>query len=214
MEVASNPDARPLAGVRVVEWSDKAETCGRMLADLGAEVVLVEPTGGCAARRQPPIVGQDSLYFATHHANKRSVCIDLQAPSGREQLRELLADADIFIETTRPGTLESLGLGAAALREAFPSLVILSITDFGQTGPYRDRQATGAVHMAMSGMLSRSGLPGQPPLLPPAVIAEESAAMQAAWCALVAYWAALDSGHGDHLDFSLFDATAQVNGNG
>ncbi|MFT3799986.1 MAG: CoA transferase [Burkholderiaceae bacterium] len=207
---AASDDALPLSGVRVVELSDKAETCGRTLADLGAEVVLVEPPDGCAARRQPPMLGANSLYFATHHANKRAVRIDLRQSQGRERLRALLADADIFIETTRPGTLESLGLGAAALREAFPSLVIVSITDFGQTGPYRDHQGTGAVHMAMSGMLSRSGLPGQPPLLPPAAIAEESAAMQAAWCALVAHWAALEDGHGDHLDFSLFDATTQV----
>lgn len=215
METVSKPgqpgdDARPLAGVRVVELSDKAEMCGRMLADLGAEVVLIEPPGGCAARHRPPMVGPDSLYFATHHANKRSVCIDLQQAQGREQLRALLAGADIFIETTHPGTLESLGMGAAGLRKDFSSLVILSVTEFGQTGPYRDRQGTSAVHMAMSGVLSRSGLPGRPPLLPPAPIAEESAAMQAAWCTLVAYWAALESGEGDRLDFSLFDATAQV----
>jgi crotonobetainyl-CoA:carnitine CoA-transferase CaiB-like acyl-CoA transferase len=202
--------ARPLAGVRVVELSDKAEMCARTLADLGADVVVVEPPGGCAARHRPPLVGQDSLHFATHHANKRMVCIDLQQAHGRDQLRALLAGADLFIETTRPGTLASLGLEPAGLRKEFPSLVIVSITDFGQTGPYRDYQGNSAVHLAMSGMLSRSGLPGQPPLLPPVAIAEESTAMQAAWCALVAYWAALESGQGDHLDFSLFDATAQV----
>lgn len=207
---AAGDEARPLAGVRVVELSDKAETCGRMLADLGAEVLLVEPPGGCAARRRPPLLGPDSLYFATHHANKQSVCIDLQLEQGRAQLRELLAQSDIFIETTRPGTLDALGLGARELRRAFPALVILSITDFGQTGPYRDRVGTGAVFMAMSGMLSRSGLPDRPPLLPPAAIAEESAALQAAWAALVAYFAMLDSGEGDHLDYSLFEATAQV----
>ena len=215
METALKPGQlgdgdRPLAGVRVVEWSDKAEMCGRVLADLGAEVVLVEPPGGCEARHRPPMAGGHSLHFATHHANKRSVCIDPQQPQGRERLRALLAEADIFIETTRPGTLASLGLDAAGLRQEFPSLVILSITDFGQTGPYRDHQGGSAVLLAMSGMLSRSGLPGRPPLLPPVAIAEESCAMQAAWSALVAYWAALESGQGDHLDFSLFEALAQV----
>ena len=200
----------PLAGVRVVELSDKAQACGRMLADLGADVVLVEPPGGCAARVQPPLHAGQSLYFATHHANKSAVCIDLEDRAGQPALRRQLADADIFIETTRPGTLTAPNPFTAELRRAFPALVILSISDFGQTGPYRAHQADSAVHMAMSGMLSRSGLPGRRPLLPPAPIAEESAAMQAAWCALVAYWAALDSGQGDHLDFSLFDATAQV----
>jgi len=200
----------PLSGVRVVELADKVEMCGRLLADLGADVVLVEPPEGSPSRRRPPLVDGESLYFATHNANKRSVRADLGTQAGRAVLRELLSAADIFIETTRPGTLDGLGLGAQTLRREHPRLVIVSITDFGQTGPYRDYEATEAVQLAMSGALARSGLPGMTPLLPPRALGSELAAVPAAYCALLAYWNTLNSGAGDHLDISIFESMAQV----
>jgi len=209
-ETSHGANALPLAGMRVVEWADKLETCGRLLADLGADVVLIEPPEDAAARRREPLLDGESLYFATHHANKRSVCLDFATGEGRQRLRDLLAHAHLFIETTGPGVLASIGLSVADLRRDFPRLVILSISDFGQTGPYRDHQATDAVLLAMSGALCRSGLPGQTPLLPPRALASETAAMSAAYCALLAYWEALHSGSGDHLDFSIFEAVCQL----
>lgn len=206
-----NEPALPLAGLRVVELSDgKAEMCGRLLADLGADVVLVEPPAGARSRRMAPMVEGASLYFSTHNANKRGVAIDLAEPAGRERFRALLSSADIFIETTTPGTLDALGLGAAGLRATHPELVVLSITDFGQDGPYASYAATNSVLMAMGGVLCRSGLPGLVPLLPPGSLAIETAAVQAAWVALLAYWQRLHTGVGDHLDFSLHEATAQI----
>lgn len=201
----------PLAGVRVVEISDgKTEMCGRFLADLGAEVILVEPPSGAASRLLEPLVDGISLYFATHNANKLSVTLDLNDQGDRKRFQQLIEVVDIFIDTTRPGTLDQVGLSVSTLMALKPELVVLSITEFGQTGPYRDFLATNAVHIALGGVLCRSGMPGTIPLLPPANLAYESAAVQAAWCALVAYWQRLHTGTGDHLDFSIHEATAQV----
>jgi crotonobetainyl-CoA:carnitine CoA-transferase CaiB-like acyl-CoA transferase len=197
----------------VLDLADgKGEMCGRLLADLGADVILVEPRAGAGSRRQQPLLGDTSLYFATHNANKRSVALDLDQDADKESFLQLVEGADILIETSRPGTLERLGLGADALLARNPQLVALSITDFGQTGPYRDFVATDSVHMALGGVLCRTGLPepGQPPLLPPGSLAWENAAVQAAWCALIGYWQRLHTGVGDHLDFSIHDATVQV----
>ncbi|MET0379632.1 MAG: CoA transferase, partial [Spongiibacteraceae bacterium] len=182
-----------------------------MLADLGADVVLVEPPAGAATRSQQPLVAGVSLYFSTHNANKRSVVLDLNSEEGRSQFLRLADAADILIETTRPGTLDDLGLAVASLHQRNPQLVVLSISDFGQTGPYRDYVATNAVQMAMAGSLCRSGLPGaHDPVLPPGQLAYESAAMQAAWGLIAAYWQRLHTGVGDHLDFSMFEGTTQI----
>ncbi|MGE0383477.1 MAG: CaiB/BaiF CoA transferase family protein [Gammaproteobacteria bacterium] len=203
----------PLAGVRVLELSDgKCEMCGRYLADLGADVVLLEPPGGAPSRRNQPLHHGASLHFAAHNANKRSVVADLATPEGRERFLRLADAADILIETTRPGTLEGLGIGVPKLHERNPGLVVLSITDFGQTGPWRDYVGTNAVQLAMAGTLCRSGLPGSEvePLLPPGALAYECSAAQAAWTVLLSFWQRGRIGVGDHLDFSVFEGTAQI----
>ena len=202
-------DATPhalLAGVRVVDMADeKGETCGRFLADLGADVIRVEPPGGAGSRRLAPFHGATSLSFAVRNANKRGVTLDLAAPAERERLLALLESADIWIETTRPGSLAALGLGPDVALARNPELVITSITDFGQTGDYRDWEGNDSVHMAMSGMLSRSGLAGRDPMHTPAGMAYETTAIQAAWATLVAYWHRLQTGRGDHVDFSVLE---------
>lgn len=201
----------PLAGLRVVDLADgKAEMCGRFLADLGADVIRVEPPGGSPTRRREPLHDGVSLYFATHNANKRGVTLDLRDPAGRDRLLDLAAGADLLIETERPGTLDGLGLGADALLARNPALVVISITDFGQTGPYRDWTGTDWTHMALGGVLSRSGIPGRKPIMPPGPLAYESAAVQAAWAGLLAYLNRLDTGRGDHVDCSVYEMTAQV----
>ena len=128
----------------------------------------------------------------------------------RERLLSLLESADVWIETTRPGTLAALGLGPDDVLARNPELVITSITDFGQTGDYRDWEANDAVHAAMSGILSRSGLAGRDPLPAPRGMAYETTAIQAAWATLVAYWNRLETGRGDHVDFSILEAATQT----
>jgi crotonobetainyl-CoA:carnitine CoA-transferase CaiB-like acyl-CoA transferase len=204
------PRPTPLAGVRVIETVGGGELCGRYLADLGADVIRVEPPGGDPARAAAPLHDGVSLPFAINNAGKRSVTADLTSPEGRRRLLRLLDGADIWIEASRPGALDELGLGAATARARNPRLVVLSITGFGQTGPYRDWVATDWTLLAMGGVLSRYGLPGREPLMPPGDLALTATAMQAAWAALVAYWNRLETGLGDHVDFSLYEATAQV----
>jgi crotonobetainyl-CoA:carnitine CoA-transferase CaiB-like acyl-CoA transferase len=200
-----------LDGVRVLDLTDgKGELCGRFLADLGADVVLVEPPGGAASRRANPVHRGTSLYFATHNANKRGIVLDLQSPAGQGELLTLVESADILIESGRPGELAALGLGVAALQERNPALVVVSITDFGQDGPYRDYQATSLIHMSLAAVLARSGKPRMEPLSPPGALAWETSSIQAAWAALLAYSNAVSTGVGDHVDVSLFETTAEV----
>ena len=114
------------------------QMCGRLLADLGADVLLAEPPGGSPARHAEPVAGGISLRFAVQAANKRSEIIDWREPAGRDRVLELAGSADILIEDQRPGTLAAAGLGPDDLHRANPRLVVTSISDFGQTGPYRD----------------------------------------------------------------------------
>lgn len=201
----------PLAGLRVLELSDgKAEMCGRILADLGADVLLVEPFGGAASRRRQPMIGGVSLYFATHNANKRSTEIDLDSLDGRTEFLALVDGADILIEATATGWLDGQSLGFENLHARNPALVFLAISDFGQTGPYRSWQGTAEVFMALNSVLARSGTSGKRPLLPPGDLATETAAVQAAWVALVAYWQRLRTGVGQYVDLSVFEASLQT----
>ena len=201
----------PLSGLRILDLCDRVgQGCGRQLADLGAEVILVEPPGGMASRQLQPLYQGQSLKFAVRNANKKSVVIDLTVKEGKEQFLHLLNTADMLLDGSSLGYLDSLGLGAAQLRAIKPELIILSITDFGLQGPYKDYKATEAVHMAMGGELSRSGTAGNDPLLPPGDLALGTAAIQAVWVALLAYWQRLYTGQGDCLDFSINDAVAQI----
>jgi crotonobetainyl-CoA:carnitine CoA-transferase CaiB-like acyl-CoA transferase len=194
----------PLAGVRVLELGEgRCDGCGRLLSDLGADVVKVEPPGGSRSRSR-------SLSFAMRNAGKRSVVIDLAAAGGREELLGRLDAADIWLCGAAPGELAAAGVDVDIVRARNPALVVVSITDFGQTGPYRDWVATDLVLLAMGGVLSRSGLPGRPPLPPPGDMTGALTGAQAAWAALAAYWNRLHTGFGDHIDFSRYEATAQA----
>ncbi|MBL7255959.1 CaiB/BaiF CoA-transferase family protein [Paractinoplanes lichenicola] len=179
----------PLTGVRVVDRTDGlGETASRLLADLGADVIRAEPATGSLSRHQEPVVDGVSLYYATHNANKRAVV------AGDDDLSSLLDSADILITNN-----------AADTRHQRPGLTVVAITDYGLTGPYRDWQATEWTHLALGGVLCRSGLPGREPLLPPGSLAYESAAAQAAWAALLAYYRG-----GDLVDISVYEAITQV----
>ena len=190
-------DTLPLTGVRVVDRTDGlAEMTARLLADLGADVIRVEPASGAASRRRAPVVDGISLYYATHNANKRAVVVD------EDDFGRLIGGADILVSNAADDLDE--------LRAGRPGLVVVAVTDFGLTGPYRDWQATEWVHLALGGVLCRSGLPGREPLMPPGSMAYESAAAQAAWAAMIAYHNRLETGVGDLVDVSVFEATAQV----
>ena len=125
----------PLVGLRVIDSTDeRGEFCSRILADLGADVIRTEPSGGSSSRCLPPLAADGtSLWFATRNANKRGVTLDVLDPADHDRLHELLAGADVWIESNRPGELAAAGLSPADIVAAHPHLVITSITDFGQS---------------------------------------------------------------------------------
>jgi crotonobetainyl-CoA:carnitine CoA-transferase CaiB-like acyl-CoA transferase len=189
---------------------EKAELCGRLLADLGADVVRIEPPEGARSRRLPPFAGDVSLYFEVRNANKRGLTLDLRQTADRERLLSLLGEADIWIETDSPGALAAIGLDPAQVVERWPHLVAISVTDFGQTGPYRHFQATDPVMEAMAWMLFRAGVPELPPVLPPGAIAYDIAAVSAAFAVLTAYLDRRSTGAGQYIDMSVMEAVAQT----
>lgn len=203
--------AHPLEGLRVVDLADeKGELCGRMLADLGADVVRVEPPEGARSRGIPPFHGDTSLYFAYRNANKRGVTLDLEAAAGRDELHRLLAGADVMVESGAPGRLEALDLDPEELARRHPRLVVVRISDFGQTGPYRDWVATDAVIEAMGGMMFKAGIPEKPPLIPPAPLAYDTAGIVGAFAALAALHQREETGWGQVIDLSALEAVAQI----
>ncbi|SOX54167.1 CoA transferase [Mycobacterium ahvazicum] len=198
-----------LAGVRIVDLSSgSSDTVTRLLADLGADVVKVEPPGGSPARHDRPTLAGASIPFAVHNANKRSVVLDPRVDDDRRSFFELIGGADIVVDAADQAA--TLGTSAVELADRHPHLVVLSITDFGATGPRSSWRATDPVLFAMSGALSRSGPTVGTPVLPPDGIASATAAVQATWAALVAYYNRLRCGTGDYIDFSRFDAVVMA----
>lgn len=203
--------ARPLEGVRIVETGNgPGAMAARFLCDLGAEVILVEPPGGCPTRHGDHPSNLVDLGFAVENAGKKSVTIDLAAENGMESLLRLLAAADLWVDR-RPAAVALGGqLRPGKVRQEMPGLAIASLTPFGLTGPMRDYLASERVLMAAAGILSRSGSPDRPPLLPPGRLAIRSAAVQAAWCMVLALWNQIEHGVGDHLDISVHDCIVQI----
>jgi crotonobetainyl-CoA:carnitine CoA-transferase CaiB-like acyl-CoA transferase len=200
-----------LASLRVLDLSgDDGDAVTRLLADLGADVLKVEPPGGSPARTRPPTLRGTGVRFALHNANKRSTVLDPADPDDRTRLVELAGGADIVVDSGNPGQAAAYGTSCADLADRYRQLVALSITDFGECGPRSSWQATDAVLYALSGSLSRSGPTTGAPVLPPDGIASATAAVQAAWAALVAYYNRLRCGTGDYIDFARFDAVVMT----
>ncbi len=165
----------PLGNLRVLELSDViGEWCGKLMGDLGADVVKVEPPGGVGERRIGPFY-QDvphperSLHFWHYNTSKRSITLNLETEDGRDLLRSLAASADVLLETYTPGYLPSLGLGYEGLRRNNPRLVMCSLTPFGQTGPWSHYRSSDLTHMAAGGQMASTGyneedVPDPPPI--------------------------------------------------
>jgi crotonobetainyl-CoA:carnitine CoA-transferase CaiB-like acyl-CoA transferase len=197
-----------LASVRVLDLGGaESDGVGRLFADLGADVLKIEPPGGSGARHSRPSVAGVSIAFAVGNANKRSAVLDPSRVADRSRLVELAGTADIVVDSV--GGAAAFGTSCAALAERFGHLVALSVTDFGATGPYASWRATDPVLYAMSTALSRTGPTSGKPVLPPSGVASASAAVQAALAALAAYYHRLRSGRGDYIDFSRYEAVVQ-----
>jgi CoA:oxalate CoA-transferase len=202
-------DGRPLDGTRVLDLSRvlAGPYVGRMLADLGADVVKVEPPEGDVTRKWGRVIAGLSGYYTQQNAGKRNVCIDLRAPGGPELVRELAARADVLVENFRPGVMAQFGLDWPNLSARNPRLVMLSISGFGQDGPMARRPAYAAVVHAESGVMRRqSELTGSPPADPRVSVADMNAALHGLVGLLSALLLRARTGHGQHVDVSMLEA--------
>lgn len=196
-----------LEGVRVVDAASlfAGPVIATLLGDHGADVVKVEHPAGDNLRTLGWNKDGVSLWWALVGRNKRSVTLKLSDPVGAEAMRRLLAEADVFVENFRPGTLERWGLGPDVLLEANPRLVVVRTTGFGQDGPYRDRPGFGTLAESMSGFAHINGYPDGPPTLPPFALGDGVAALTGAFAVMAALWAREHGGSGQVIDLSIYE---------
>ena len=203
----------PLADLRVLDLSTvlAGPNSARHLADFGADVIKVErPVTGDSSRTLGWRDATDGMtyFFKLANRNKRFITLDLTDPEGQEQLLRLVETSHILVENMRPGKLEALGLGPDVLLARNPKLVIVRVTAFGQTGPYKDRPGFATLAEAMSGFAALNGSADGPPTLPPVALTDEVTAYSAAFAALVA----VHSGVGQVVDVNLIESVLQIMG--
>lgn len=190
-----------LSGYRVLDLSDeKGMLCAKFLADMGAEVVRVENPRG--------ILDEDTSTFCYLNAGKRSISLNLETEVGQTLFKQLVHTADMVVESFSPGYLEGLGIDYYELGKINPEIVMASITEFGQSGPYRDYKSCDMVVSAMSGQMYVSGEPETPPLKPFGNQAYYSACLFAANGILLAIWQRHTTGRGQHIDVSAMESAA------
>ncbi len=209
------PSEGPLAGVRVLEVGQlvSAPFAAKLLADYGAEVIKIEPPGGDPARRYgpfPPQPDADGALFLYLNTNKQSLVLDLATAADQERFRRLAAEADLVIENLPPGTLAGWGLGYAELARRNPRLVMVSLTPFGQDGPYARYAATNLTALAMGGQLALTGDPDREPLKQAGFQADYQLGLNGFAAAVIALYGARLSGVGQHVDVAAVECLASV----
>ena len=201
--------AKPLAGIRVIELANfiAGPLAGTLLADMGADVIKIEPPKGDMARATPPIRNGESVSFTALNRNKRSLVLDLKQIEAIEIVRKLAAKTDVVIEAYRPGALQKMGLGADDLKAINPRIVYTSVSGFGQTGPDRRRAGVNLIIEAFSGVLSVTGEPGKMPWRPGVQTADVFGALFATYATLASLVAVGKTGEGRIADVSLVEAS-------
>ena len=200
----------PLAGLKVLDLSRvlAGPFAGRMLSDLGADVVKVEPPDGDVTRLWGRVLGGVPGYYHQQNAGKRNICVDLRAPGARELILDLAAKADILIENYRPDVMGRLGLGWPVLHAANPRLIMLSISGFGHNGPESHRPAYAPIVHAEVGLLARAVRRGKVPSRDlPLSIADTNASLHGLVGVLAAVVMRERTGRGQHIDIAMVDAT-------
>ena len=204
----------PLAGVRVVEMGQliAGPFAGKMLGEFGAEVIKIEPPGeGDPLRKWRLLKDGTSVWWQVQSRNKRSIALDLRTADGQEIARRLVAQADVLIENFRPGTLEGWGLGWERLSAINPGLVMLRISGYGQTGPYRDQPGFGVIGEAMGGLRHLTGEPGRVPVRVGVSIGDTLAALHGVIGVMLAlYHRKVNGGAGQVIDVALHEAVFNV----
>jgi crotonobetainyl-CoA:carnitine CoA-transferase CaiB-like acyl-CoA transferase len=211
--------AGPLAGLRVLELADeKGQFCGKLLGDLGADVVKIEPPGGERCRHVGPFFDdiphpERSLSFWYYNTSKRGVTLDIETADGQQLFLRLAATADVILETFRPGFLPSLQLDHESLKEQNRGLILCALTPFGQTGPWRDYLSADLLHMAAGGEMASCGYdeadaPNAPPIAPGGGNAWHMGAHFAYMAIMAALVYRTVSGQGQYIDVSIHEACA------
>jgi crotonobetainyl-CoA:carnitine CoA-transferase CaiB-like acyl-CoA transferase len=201
-----------LTGYRVLDLTDsKGAYCTRLLADLGADVIKIEPPQGDQGRNMPPFLHDEphpekSLYFLYRNANKRGITLNLESDEGKDILKKLAKSADVLVENFGPGYMESLGLGYDMLRDINPKLIIAGITEFGLDGPYRNYKGSNIVDFALSGVMITSGYSGKVPTLLPGTPAYDATSVAADIEILAALYCRDAIGKGQKIDVSVHEA--------
>jgi formyl-CoA transferase len=210
---ARNDLSGPLAGVRVVEATTTAAgpICGATLADFGAEVIKVETPEGEVGRRLPPMLPGTKVSFVhgTLNRNKRSLSLDLGCREGCEIFLKLAAQADIVVENFKTGTMDKWGVGYKAVRAVKPDIVYVSITGWGQFGPYSNRPGYDPIAQAASGFMSLNGSVDGPPTKDPTAIADQLGGLHGVMGAMAALRHRDRTGEGQHVDVALLDSLTQ-----
>ncbi|AHD02206.1 CaiB/BaiF CoA transferase family protein [Leisingera methylohalidivorans] len=203
---------RPLNGVRVLDFSRvlAGPYCTALMADLGAEVIKVEPPAGDDYRHIGPFKDGESLLFHSVNRGKKSIVLDLKSAEGAAAARALAAESDVLIENFRPGVMERFRLGAKDLCAACPQLVYVSVSGFGQTGPNRMLPAYDIIIQAMSGLMDVTGAEDGPPMMAGDAFADVAGGMFAAFGAMVALFDRARSGRGRHVDLALYDSLVSM----
>ena len=213
---AATPNAGPLAGLKVLELGQliAGPFAGKTLAEFGAEVIKIEPPGeGDPLRKWRLLHHGTSVWWQVQSRNKQSVVLDLRSPEGRADAARLAAEADVLIENFKPGTLEKWGLGYEALAATNPGLIMLRISGYGQTGPYRDLPGFAVVAEAMGGLRHLMGEPGRPPVRAGVSLGDTLAALHGVIGVLLALQARAKSisadapkGRGQVVDVALYES--------
>lgn len=206
--------ASALSDLRVLDLTDiTGALCAKLMGDMGADVVKIEPPVGDSMRDIGPFLDgtphrERSLLYWFYNTSKRGITLDLHKPAGQELFKQLAKNVDVVIESFAPGTLDNLGLGYEELKRLNSQLVLTSITSFGQTGPYKDYKTSDTVAEALGGMVYINGFPDEPPLRGFGLQAYHSAAFFAAIGTMSALWARDAIGAGQWVDISLQEAVA------
>lgn len=211
MNAAAEERAGPLTDIRVIELGQliAGPYCGQLLADFGADVIKVEPPGKGDPMREWGR-GDYPLWWTVCARNKRCVTADLRVPEGQEIVRRLIEHADILLENFRPGTLEKWGLGYEDLKAINPSLIMVRVSGYGQTGPYAPRAGYAAIGEAMGGMRYLSGYPDRPPSRTGLSIGDSLAAAFACIGALSALHHRDKTGRGQVVDSAIYESVLSV----
>ena len=200
--------AGALEGVRVLELAryQAGPRGGMILSDLGAEVIKIEKLGGEETRRSEPLVRGQSVYFSVYNRGKKSLCLDLRTPRGKEVFAALVPTADVVLENFRPGTMAQMGFDYEQLRALKPDIILTSVSGFGQYGPYRERPAFDPLGQAMSGLMSLTGAPVGTPLGAATSLVDRYTSLHATIGTLAALHHRDRTGEGQLVDCCLMDS--------